>query len=311
MIEISRIQPVAPYRLDLTVWALRRRPDNVVDRWDGKTYRRAFVVNERVIEVAVNQEGDPEEPALVILTDQNCASDEKIQITTRLTKMLGIEKDLSEFYKLAKRDKALGPLARKFMGLKPPRLASLYEALLNGFTCQQLSLTACIAILNRLVLKYGPRLSPIDKDVHAFPRVADLASLNVTDFRKAGYSGAKGRAIVELSRAIAGGDLNLNSIESLDNRSALDALVALRGVGRWTAEFVLLRGLGRIEIFPGNDVGAQNKLKSWLSLAQPPNYEETFRIIKKWYPFAGLVYFHLLLNSLAESGYLDLAAQPD
>ena len=307
MIEISRAQPVAPYRLDLTVWALRRRPGNVVDRWDGKTYRRAFVVNDRVIEVAVSQEGDPEEPALVIMTDQNCASEEKIQITTMLMKMLGMEWDLSEFYKLAKRDKDLRPLARKFMGLKPPRMATLYEALLNGFTCQQLSLTACIAILNRLVLKYGPYSSPIDKDVRAFPRAADLATLNETDFREAGYSGAKGRAIAELSWAIAGGDLNLNSIESMDNKSALAALVTLRGVGRWTAEFVLLRGLGRIEIFPGDDVGAQNKLKKWLGLAQSPDYEETSRIITRWHPFAGLVYFHLLLNSLAESGYLDAA----
>ena len=53
------VRAVPPFRLDLTVWALRRRPRNLVDRWDGVTYRRVVVVNGRPMEIAVRQTGAP------------------------------------------------------------------------------------------------------------------------------------------------------------------------------------------------------------------------------------------------------------
>ena len=60
------ITPVPPFRLDLTVWALRRRPDNAVDRWDGRTYRRVLMIDSQAVEVAVRQSGGPEEPQLEV-----------------------------------------------------------------------------------------------------------------------------------------------------------------------------------------------------------------------------------------------------
>ena len=58
------LEPVLPFRLDLTVWALRRRPDNIVDRWDGRTYRRVLPLPAGFVEVAVTQSGLPETPQL-------------------------------------------------------------------------------------------------------------------------------------------------------------------------------------------------------------------------------------------------------
>ena len=58
------IEPLAPFRLDLTVWTLRRRPDNTVDRWDGQTYRRVLRLPAGHVEVAVTQIGSPEAPQL-------------------------------------------------------------------------------------------------------------------------------------------------------------------------------------------------------------------------------------------------------
>jgi DNA-3-methyladenine glycosylase II len=60
--------------------------------------------------------------------------------------------------------------------------------------------------------------------------------------------------------------------------------------------------VGRFHIFPGDDVGARNNLARWLDLDEPLNYECVRRTISPWYPYGGLVYFHLLLNSLAEAG---------
>jgi DNA-3-methyladenine glycosylase II len=72
----------------------------------------------------------------------------------------------------------------------------------------------------------------------------------------------------------------------------------LRGVGRWPSEYVLLRGLGRLHVFPGDDVGARNNLQRWLGLLEPPDYDGVRRVLAKWAPFQGLVYLHLLLRGL-------------
>ena len=85
----------------------------------------------------------------------------------------------------------------------------------------------------------------------------------------------------------------------------LEALLRrLRGVGRWTAEYVLLRRLGRLHIFPGDDVGARNNLQRWLHLPNPLDYEAVRRTLARWHPYGGLIYFHLLLDRLEEAGYV-------
>ena len=98
--------------------------------------------------------------------------------------------------------------------------------------------------------------------------------------------------------------LDLEKLASLKDEAALESLTRLRGVGRWTAEYVLLRGLGRLHIFPGDDVGVRNKLKIWLKVTQPLDYEGVRRTLTRWEPYGGLIYFLLLLNGLAEQGYI-------
>jgi DNA-3-methyladenine glycosylase II len=83
----------------------------------------------------------------------------------------------------------------------------------------------------------------------------------------------------------------------------LARLLELEGVGRWTAEYVLLRGLGRLHVFPGDDVGARNMLRRWLHRVKPFDYAGVRRTLGRWKPYAGLIYFHLLLHGLAEAGY--------
>jgi DNA-3-methyladenine glycosylase II len=81
--------------------------------------------------------------------------------------------------------------------------------------------------------------------------------------------------------------------------------MGLRGIGRWTAEYTLLRGLGRIDLFPGDDIGARNNLERWMRLRSPLDYGRVARVMGKWKPYGGLIYFHLLLDSIARAGLLE------
>ena len=87
---------------------------------------------------------------------------------------------------------------------------------------------------------------------------------------------------------------------NLSDGQVLDLLLKLHGIGRWTAEYVLLRSLGRIGVFPGDDVGARNRLAQWLGHEGSMDYETVRRAVRRWHPYSGFVYFHLLLEGLAQ-----------
>jgi len=288
-----------PFRLDLTVWALRRRFGNTVDVWQDETYRRVLAINDRAILVEVTQEKARLD---ITITGTNLDTAVKQATTTALERLLGIRHDLSNFYNFASRHPRLNNLATQFRGLKAPRFASVFEGVVNGISCQQLSLTVGIIILNRLAERCGLLFGPA---MYAFPRPEDVARLNESDLRMLGYSANKARALIELSGSIVEGRLDLRELERLDNQECFERLVALRGVGRWTAEYVLLRGFGRTDVFPGDDVGARKNLERWLRLRKKLDYDRVQRVLSKWKGYGGLIFLHLLLKSLDEGGYLD------
>jgi DNA-3-methyladenine glycosylase II len=299
------LTPISPFRLDLTVWTLRRRPHNIVDRWDGTTYRRILLLPAGPVEVAVTQVAPPEIPKLqVVVAARPIRAARRVAVTAALERLLGLRIDLTDFYQFAAHQRHMGPLAQRFQGMKPPRFATVFEGVINAMACQQLTLTLGIHLLNRLAMATGIAFGEGDEAVHAFPRPEDLAGLSPMHLRQFGFSRQKGRAIIELAQSVAEGHLDLEELAALSDNEAVKRLGELRGVGRWTAEYVLLRGLGRTHVFPGDDVGARNHLQRWLRLARPLDYEGVRRVQSRWGSYAGLVYFHLLLDRLAEAGYI-------
>ncbi len=294
------VEPVAPFRLELTAWAIRRRPNNIVDRWDGRAYRRAIVVEGHAVALEVVQTGSVERPTLLITAEApRLPRSARAASVAALERVLGLRLDLRPFYRLAARDPRLRVLADRFRGVKPPRFLSTFEALTNGVACQQLSLTVGIILLNRLASLCGPSVG----DGRAFPSAREVSALRPSQLRALGYSANKARALLSLARAVERG-LDLEGLQQLEDAAVIERLEALPGVGRWTAEYVLLRGLGRVHVFPGDDVGARTNLGRWLKLRKPLDYERVRRMSRRWYPYAGLLYFHLLLQSLEETGQL-------
>jgi DNA-3-methyladenine glycosylase II len=299
------LRPVAPFRLDFTVWALRRRPRNLIDRWDGTTYRRVIVLGGRPTELAVRQAGSCEAPRLIVTaTPRSRTLVERRMVRGVVERLLGLRIDLADWYHTATGDARLRPLAERFRGMKPPRFPTMFEAVVNAFACQQLSLEVGVELLNRLATISGARLrTPPDR--YGFPRVHDVTQLTPEKCRAIGFSHQKARALLGLATAITRRELDLESIAAEGDAEVRRRLLELRGVGRWTAEYVMLRGLGRLHVFPGDDVGAQKRLARWLGRSRPLDYAGVGRVVERWKPFAGLVYFHLLLDGLFRAGILD------
>ena len=302
---IFSLEPTPPFRLDLTAWAIRRRPGNEVDFWDGETYKRVLAVRSKPVLISVTQPGGVDAPRLEVTASgayQGALA--KDAIVFALERLLGLRIDLTAFYERAAKHPRLYELSNRFRGLKPPRFPTVWEGVVNGIACQQLSLTVGILLLNRLSAACGLAFEGSTGVRYAFPRPDELAVAAPETVRSLGFSAAKTRALIELGQEISAGRLDLESLADLDNDQAVSQLVELRGVGRWTAEYTLLRGLGRIDLFPGDDIGARNNLERWMRLRKPLDYDRVARVISKWKPYGGLIYFHLLLDRIARAGLL-------
>ena len=278
-----------------------RRPENTVDRWKDGAYKRVFVFEGRAYSVQAVQAGSVSKPLLEVSVRGEGAGRQSVikPLKELLGKMLGLDADLSGFYALARKDKKLKAISEQFSGLKPPRFQSAFEAAINAISCQQLSLAVGITLLNRLALAFGVK----DEDgAPGFPESRALSTAKIPEIRKMGYSSAKATAITALSEKQAKEGV-LDSLEAAirgpsGDTEIIKVLTALRGIGRWSAQYILLRGLGRLNIFPEGDSGASRALKNWLGP------EEAASVITRFDPYGGLVYFHLLLRGLESRGYI-------
>jgi len=300
------LRPRPPFRLDLTVWALRRRAHNVVDRFDDGIWRRVLVIGKSPVGVAVAQTRRGERPEIEVRISAARPQMVKAEVSAIVTRMLGLERDLSDFYKLARRDTHLRELAERLRGMKPVRYATVFEGFANAVACQLVSLSAGMHVLNRIAEACGvPGVERVAAPMRSFPLAATIARSTPDAMRALGLSRQKGEYLIGLAQmAIDPKDRDFASIERLGDDDAIARLSKIRGVGRWTAEYVMLRGFGRINIFPGDDVGGRNKLFEWLGVDDAPTYDRVGKMLERWHPYGGLIYLHLIVNAVAGGGHV-------
>jgi len=301
-----RLKPVAPFRLDLTAWALKRRPHNRIDLFDDGVYRRTLNVGSICANVAIEQTRGCEDPEIeVVAKGHRSVRDLRREIESTIIRMLGLDRDLSDFYRVARADRRLSKLANRLRGLKPVRFPTNFEAFTNAVACQLVSLTAGLHVVNRIATRYGRLAGDDDSQLRAFPDASAIAAASVDDLRALGLSRSKGRFLIGIAERVSRiDDPDFASVRKLDYKEALDALCAMPGVGRWTAEYVMLRGFGRVDIFPGDDVGGRNALCKWLKIDPNIDYDDVRRLTRPWSNWGGLVYMHLLVAALADRGVL-------
>ena len=206
------LRPRPPFRLDLTVWALRRRAHNVVDRFDDGVWRRILVVGKSPVGIAVTQTRGGSRPEIEVRTSAARPQALKADVSAIVTRMLGLDRDLSGFYKLARDDARLRELADRLRGMKPVRYATVFEAFANAVACQLVSLSAGMHVLNRIAEAFGVRGEAAE--MRSFPPAAAIARSNPDALRALGLSRQKGEYLIGLARlAIDPKDRDFASIE--------------------------------------------------------------------------------------------------
>jgi DNA-3-methyladenine glycosylase II len=287
-----------PFRLDLTANVLRRLSTNVVDTFDGTTYRRLLGGAEPsllgVAQIAADR--------VRVSLDGPAAA--RIDPTVLVARMLGTDADLEPFTAAAARVAWLAPIVRGALGVKPPRYPTLWEACVNAIVYQQISIHAAGAILRRVIERYAQPFDLGDARLFAFPPPETIAAADAEELRGVGLSINKVVALRVVARAVIDGEIDEAALAELPTPELLEALVTHRGIGPWTAAVIALRGFGRLDLFPMNDSGVARSVRD-LSGRADVDVPALLALLGEQ---RGMLYYHLLLGRLAARGDVELAA---
>jgi len=192
--------------------------------------------------------------------------------------LLGLDFDLEPFYLWAADHELLADLVPRLAGFRPSLAPEPFEMLVGAIAAQQVSLFSALAIRNRLVERFGSRVG----EAWAFPARETLAAVREEELVALGFSRAKAAYVVGLARD----GIDLHGLAALPDEEVRARLVALRGIGEWTAEWFLGRHLGRPHAWPAGDLA--------LRKAVAPLHVDEARI--RFHPFENLSAHYLLLS---------------
>jgi DNA-3-methyladenine glycosylase II len=215
--------------------------------------------------------------------------------------MLGLAVDPAPLLEAAQRLRKLAPTAISLRGMRPPRFATLFETFAKVVPFQQLSLDAGAAIVGRLVDRFGEQLVHGGASFAVFPTASAVAGARVSALVACGLSRSKAQSLRDIAKAVESGELRAEDIARLSTRDALKKLVELPGIGPWSAAVVLLRGFGRLEVFPPGDSGAQRGLNALLGLRTGGSLA---RVVARFGHYRGYLYFCALGAALLRKGLI-------
>jgi DNA-3-methyladenine glycosylase II len=203
---------------------------------------------------------------------------------TAARELFSLDHRIEEFYRLVRREPVLAGTERRFRGLRLPRDANVYEALLHSIVGQQLSVASANAVKRRLFERTDSSIAVDGIEVPCPPPPARIRALGLDGVRSVGLSGAKSRALLALADWSLARPEEPRTLHAMPLEEAIARLCGLWGVGRWTAENALLRGVGRTDVFVGGDLGIRVALEEYGVLARSAPEERARAWSARHYP---------------------------
>ena len=279
------LQPTPPFDFELTAgyhayFQARSGADNL----DAGVYRRLLDLEGRLLLVSVRSAGSVDSPELVIELRGEGLSDADGEVAAAQVRwMLGTDQELAPLYALAESDPALAGLARQFRGLHLPRTATLFEALTVAILGQQISASVARTMRTLLIERYGTRAEFDGATYYAFPRPEAVLSALPEELRELKLSRSK----AEYVRVIAGAALEQgwDELYELPDDEVVRRLTALRGVGNWTAQWALVRGLARPDALPLGDLALRRGVSRLWRDGATVTDAEVKTMAERWRPW--------------------------
>jgi 3-methyladenine DNA glycosylase/8-oxoguanine DNA glycosylase len=196
--------------------------------------------------------------------------------------MLGLVNNVSAF------ERSHAAFVKRRRGLRVPLLPTSFEALCWAIIGQQINLRFASALRRAMIALVGERIG----DMRAHPTPDALAGLNASELTTRRYSRSKARYLIDAAQAVAVGTLDIENVANGSAIAAEQALVAQRGIGVWTARYVLMRS-GFADAAPVGDSGLATALQRLCDLSERPDADHTARLMRRFAPHRSLASSHL------------------
>ena len=267
---------------------------------DG-VFRRAVRVDGRWHGYELRWAGGPDDARLTVRVPGTRRARVMDAALAQVRWICGLDLDLAAFYQAARRDPVLGALVPRLYGLRPTLMPQPFEMLVGAVCAQQVNLAFAFTVRGRLVRRFGTEVAVGGQTVYAFPEAERLARAQVPELRAMQFTVRKAEYIIGLARQVASGELDLNGLGERSNDEIMSTLTAIRGFGRWTAEWFLARSLGRGDVCPAGDLAVRKAFGHFFARGRLPSEEAVRRRAAAWGEHQNLAVHYLLAGQRLEA----------
>jgi DNA-3-methyladenine glycosylase II len=285
------LRSIGPFDYKLSTKVITYYFPQLFDYMDNNKYRRVFRVNDHLKLVEAKFLcGNKETRIAVNYLNSECDVDDII--IQKIKWILSLDVDLSPFYFLMEKHPIMNVIKGKLFGLKLLRSASPYEAIIEAIIEQQISKKASITLRNRLATNYSDFVIHKGMRYYEFPKPEVLVLSNHDDLRGLGLTDNKISAIRAISELECQGQL-----EDLLRKPLVEIyseLNKIRGIGKWTIQYSLIRGLGRHDIPLENDMALRSGIDSLFGKNYFAAEKDWSDFLKQYNEYVGYVSFYII-----------------
>ena len=211
-----------------------------------------------------------------------------------LSNWFDLDRDLEKFYQIAQNDGLLSPLISSLYGLRVVGVHGLFEALSWAIIGQQVNLSFAYTMKRRLIENYGQSMRYGEKTYWSFPEPKVVMYAKIDKLMELSISRRKAEYLIEVAGKMEQGDLSKEGLLQLGSPEDIEKkLCKIRGIGPWTANYVMLRCLRIPSAYPVGDAGLQNAVKQRLKMDRKPSYEELYSLAENWKAWEAYATFYL------------------
>ena len=277
--------------------------DTQIRNYETGRFWQVIRANGKLIFVTVEASGIVDKPELhaEFKSNMKISVEDKKKAEAAVKTIFSLDLALTPFYETVKGDQVMNALTRKLWGLKTPTTPSVFEALVDAIVEQQISMKVATSIERKIVKNFGDTLDLEGQVYYAYPTPQRLAAVSTEELRQCGLSYRKGEYIKGASMLIADGKLDLEKLRSYESsEQIIRELDDIRGIGVWTAEFTMLRGMQRLEALPADDLGLRRDISRYYRDGNVIKSAEARKIAEGWGNWKGLAAYYLVVASMLD-----------
>lgn len=284
----TTLHPKPPFDVAPILAYYGRSPLEPLDTVVDGAYRRAVLLDGQPVIFEVRPEGSVDAPRLTLrlLAPESATTDPALlaRAAEAVARWWRIEQDPAAFEPLAERDPVLGAVLARLRGARSPLMTSPLECAVWAILGQQITLQFAYKLKAALVERYGERITHAGRVYRLFPAAASLAEADPAELRTLQLSRQKSEYVRLLASLDAAGQIPWDALVNTPSEEAIRTLTAIRGVGRWTAEYVLMRSLGHPDVIPAADIGLRSAIGRAYGYERNATEAEVRTHAEQWIP---------------------------